>query len=276
MPKQSLLTKHALLTEFAIVSFVMFLLLYIMTPKFVYQQTEGYTIRKIEEYGGFMKFDEKDRVVEVNLVYGQDENGKRVDVQNRSDDIIEFMPRLQHLKRLYIRNEQASNEAMKHIGKIHSLERILMWEAEVSDVGFAKLSGLPDIQYIFCGSEKLTNRSIETLSQLKSLTGFSLHGSNFSDEGFKHLKKLENLETLYINSNESSITDEGIKHLAQLKHLKRIGIRGWGITNGSIEVLKQLKRLDSLDITHTSITNDMRSELNSKLPNITIYPVVHN
>lgn len=179
MPKPNFFTKRAILIEFATATIVLFLLLYVMVPRYLYQQSERYAIELIEEYGGTVHYVGNDHVVEINLAYTMNKN-QRVPLHNSSDNIMYVLPRFKHLKELSIHGSQASDHAMSFVGQLQSLETLNMRESIVSDAGIQKLKNIKNLKSINCDKSNLTDEALKTLAQLPTLTSLSVQHNKIS------------------------------------------------------------------------------------------------
>jgi len=194
-------------------------------------------------------------VVEVNLVYGATPAGKRVDVEAISDDVIPQLLVFPHLKRLYIHKVQATDKAMETVKRLADLEVLMMWDAKVTDVGVAKLSGLKRPKNIHISNAGLGDESLKSLSLLPRLEIISAQGSRFTDKGLAYLKAMIQ-------------TDQGMIHLKGLAKLERLGLHKTKVTDQGLEHLKRLKNLTELWISDIQITQEAIDRLKSELPNL--------
>lgn len=272
MKRRNFLYSKATVIELFLVSFTIFISLYYIVPKYVIHQTEKSTVKKIKEYGGFVEYDNKGYVTEVNLVHGSDWRGNRIECKNKSDEILNVVPQFKKLKRLMIQETQATDHAMQYVGKVKSLEKLYMWSALVSDNGIEQLKGLSNLNYIHCSRSNITDLSLKTLSQFPSLTGMSLQANTFSDIGLSYLENMTSIEVLWVDISRGKITDEGVKHLVNLKNLKQLALQQTQITDRSIDYLKQLPNLERLILDNTSVSAEAIKKLESLLPKVKVTP----
>lgn len=107
-------------------------------------------------------------VEQVSLVY-DDSTGKRFDNSNveAADALLKRLSKLPGLKELLLHRTQATDEGLKHIGKMTDLEKLWIWSTvSVTDAGVAHLAGL-----------KNTARGLEQLKELPNLKQLWLNGT---------------------------------------------------------------------------------------------------
>jgi hypothetical protein len=125
------------------------------------------------------------QVRQVGLVY-HDSTGKRYDNANvvACDDVLARVSRLPGLKSLLLKEIRATDEGLRHIGKMSGLEELFICDAEaVTDQRVAHLAGLKNLRNIQINRSNLTDTSLALLSRLPSIEILSLQENDFSDEG---------------------------------------------------------------------------------------------
>ena len=228
-------------------------------------------IEAIRAYGGFVKFDDQGDILRVSLVYDEDESGKRVECHGTSDHVLVHLPVLSETKVLLIHGSQATDRAMQYVAQLHSLEKLYMWDAYVSDAGMANLTNLRDLRLIHASNSRITDRSLGYLSQLGQLEGMSLQGNSFTDNGLKHLKKMRQLKRLLLGSGDSrGITDAGMPYLAGLVNLELLGLQQTSIGDAGLHELENLKNLKELFAHGTDVSAEAAETLEKVIPGLKV------
>lgn len=208
-------------------------------------------------------------VLEVNLVYSYD-SGQREDNINVSGDVLENLVALPEVRQLLIYKGQATDEGLKHAGRLKNLERILMWDAsEVTDAGIAHLGALKQLKAIHLTNSRITDDSLKTLSRLPALETMSLQNNRFTDAGLAHLHGNQKLHTLWVGANGSDISDAGMPYVASLVNLEVIELQGTKVTSEGLGCLTGLKKLKSLFIGSSRVADTQA--FRQALPNCKIY-----
>jgi hypothetical protein len=189
------------------------------------------------------------QVRQVSLVY-DDSTGKRFDNTNflACDEVLARASRLPGLKVLLLKETQATDEGLRHIGKMTGLEELFIWDAgSVTDVGVAHLASLRNLKNVHISHSNLTDASLAFLSGLPSIETLSLQQNHFTDEGLARLAGKERLKGLYIGLGDLRVTDAGIAHLGDFKKLEVVDAQNSRVTARGLErLIKGLPRLKGL------------------------------
>jgi hypothetical protein len=188
-------------------------------------------------------------VRQVSLVY-DDSTGKRFDNKNvlPCDDLLARISRLPGPKMLLLMETQATDEGLRHVGKMSGLEELFIWNASsVTDAGVAHLARLKNLKNVHINHSNLTDASLVLLSSLPSIETLSLQENHFTDEGLVRLTGKERLKGLYIGLGAPRITDAGLPHLRDFKNLEILDVQNSQVTaRGLEELIKGLPKLKEL------------------------------
>lgn len=209
-------------------------------------------------------------VEQVNLVYDYS-TGKRRDIVNHApaDDVLAKVARLTGLRVLLLRRTQATDEGLKQIGRISSLEELFIWDGQnVSDAGVAYLENLKNLKNIHLSKSKITDDSLRVLARLPRIENLSLQQNHFSDGGLAYLRATPLLKRLCVGIGEQNITDEGIQHLSGLRNLEMIDIQDSKVTDQGLEYLEKLPKLREIWAGRTGITAEGEKRLKQVFPTL--------
>ncbi|KAK9866889.1 hypothetical protein WJX84_004306 [Apatococcus fuscideae] len=123
-------------------------------------------------------------------------------------------------------------------------------QADVTDVGFAALAALPQLQAVNLAATSAGDCALVVLSSCSSITSLNLaRCRHISDVGFAALENLPNLLTLDATKCHS-LSDDGVGHLAQgCSSLRTLTLSECvHITNQGMEELAVMKQLTRLDL----------------------------
>jgi hypothetical protein len=172
-------------------------------------------------------------VVQVNLNYSND-SGKRQENDNPSDEALQHLVKLPHLRALLLSDSQATDSSMQYLAALKKLEYLYMWDvAEVSDEGVSHLRSLRRLKYIHLSTSQITDESLRVFGELHELEGLSLQFNRFSDEGLSHLLQLQKLTSLAVcglSERPNKITDAGLRMLLSLPQLKSLMVQNTKVT----------------------------------------------
>jgi hypothetical protein len=196
-------------------------------------------------------------VVEVNMVYNND-GPTRLDNHTTSDQVSLHLTSFHRLKRLFLKDTQASDSLLRVVGRLKYLEEIHMWNAAtVTDRGAAFLGNLPKLRSIHLSHSQITDESLRVFGQMPRLEKLSLQGNQFTDAGLSYLKNLAQLRSLWVDMGVTNITDEGVEFLFNLKALEELGIQQTYVTDEKVQQLKsELPNLKK--VYHSCVPLDLR------------------
>jgi hypothetical protein len=177
-------------------------------------------------------------VVEVNLVYNAD-GVLRLENRNESDEVLRHLSGFPHLKRLMLHDDQASDDGMSYVGKLHELEEIYMWRAKnLSDKGIGRLADLRRLKSIHVSFSQITDESLRIFGRMRQMERLSLQGNHFTDRGLAHLAGLSRLDGLYIGIGDCQVTDAGLVHLEGLLVLTSLELQESKVTDKGVRRLQ--------------------------------------
>ena len=124
-------------------------------------------IAAITELGGWVVTEPRgpyQTVVEVNMVYHENEQNERLDNNQVTDEALSYVPKFKNLQRLLLKSTQATDEAMANIRGMEHVERVYLWNASlVTDEGVAHLA---------------TDTEVEGIELVKRLLGYLPQNNN--------------------------------------------------------------------------------------------------
>jgi beta-lactamase regulating signal transducer with metallopeptidase domain len=238
----------------------------------VTQASEQAATDAINQLGGWVKEETVDgevHVVEVNMAYYVDERQGRQDNRNLTDEALAHVRKFTRLKRLYLKETQATDAGLANLRGMQSLEDVIIWDGRVvTDAGAAHLATLPNLTRLSVSNAKLTDESLRLFSKIPKLESIGLQGNHFTDQGLEHLKDMTQLKSLYLGLGQNEITDDGLRHLAKLTNLEQLDLQRSKITDEGLKHLVGLKKLRALIVNGTGVTEPAVTELRKVLPEL--------
>jgi len=213
------------------------------------------------------------QVRQVSLVY-DDSTGKRFDNANvlACDEVLARVSRLPGLKVLLLKETQATDEGLRHIGRMTGLEELFIWDARsVTDAGISHLAGLKSLKNIHISRSNLTDASLALLSSLPSIETLSLQQNRFTDEGLARLTGKDRLKRLYIGIGDLRVTDAGLAQLNDFTKLEVVDVQYSKVTARGLEQLvKDLPNLKELWLSDEVVTEAEKGALRQARPGLKI------
>lgn len=101
------------------------------------------------------------------------------------------------LQELYLRDGQATDEALEFIGTLKSLKILYLWDSpDVTDAGIAHLAGLSRLEKFAVTNSQIGDEALKTLGRLPKMSTLMLRFNHFSNRGLVHLQDSRNLRQL--------------------------------------------------------------------------------
>lgn len=143
----------------------------------------------------------------------------------RREHLLETLPtvlRLKSLKQLCIGRE-ATDEVLKQVAEISSLETINLWKSQVSENGLQSLLGLPELKKLKIVQTELSAKARSSLADFTRLEGLSFIDTMISDEDLRILKTMPNLQHLYLDGTQ--VTKACLKYMEELTELRTLSVK---------------------------------------------------
>lgn len=196
---------------------------------------------------------------------------------------------LSELKRLNLSGDaNLSDDALKPIASIRSLETLNVSGTGVGDAGMAYLAEMPALKELDAARTKIADKGLASLARIKSLRRLDLAGTAITSEGFHALGEMRKLDTLILATtaaddralealkplyllttlslSRTAITDAGLAHLKELPSLQSLYLSQTKITDAAIDALAAMRGLKRLALQGTGITPKGCDRLRRALP----------
>lgn len=141
----------------------------------------------------------------------------------------EYLAGLRRLRTLLCDHQPISDDGLRAIGQLTTLEELTIYGSEITDAGLQNLGAL---------------------SALRSLT---MMDSRISGDGLRHLKASVRLEEIYLRGTQ--IDDDALLELEDLPNLRRIGLRECNITDEGLDILSGFPALEEVSVSEGRVTN---------------------
>jgi Leucine-rich repeat (LRR) protein len=153
------------------------------------------------------------------------------------------------------RQDKLTNEGLRHLAKMTSLEELNLGGRRVGDAGLVHLSKLPLLRYLMLQGENFTDDGMVHVGNVSSLKILHLgHVRQITDVSLAHLSKLGDLENLSLHWNDN-ISDNGMVQLKKMRSLKKLDIGHAQVTDAGLAHLKEIKTLEYLNLPSKGISD---------------------
>ena len=123
---------------------------------------------------------------------------------------------LHNLRDLYLVGAAVTDDGLRTIGRLGTVESLCLVETQATDAGLAHLKGLNELKHLrlegSAGKREFTDRGLESIQDLPKLQRLTLYGPGFTDESFKSLTALPRLLELWLL--DTGITKPCLSRLA--------------------------------------------------------------
>lgn len=201
---------------------------------------------------------------------------------------LSVFPKLPRLKELTLDKNPVGDDALMHLAKATSLERLSLKECPLTGAGLKWLAEL-QLTDLFLNGTKLDNAGAELLARLPALWWLNISGTQITSEALAALKKaprlgaidasrtnlsgpafasvleFPRLKNLYCT--EAHLTDAEFKVLSNAKNLEVLAVNGNAPSSGAWENLGRLKALQVLVVGGDGLTGEELTPL-SGLPEL--------
>jgi hypothetical protein len=156
-------------------------------------------------------------------------------------EAVACLRQLTELKELRL-SGKIENSALDELGQIGSLRRLDILSPLITDDGIAKMTGLPDLDFINLQSEHLSGATFaHFVKNCPNLTKISFRGGELWRSDWGKLAVLQRLARMDLRS--SSYGDEAVEGLGQLKQLTLIEVQQSPAQNQTKFTLDGITRL---------------------------------
>ena len=108
---------------------------------------------------------------------------------------------------------------------------------QVTDEQLKELAGLKSLQSLSLGQTNVADMGLKELAGLKNLQALDLRSTQVTDAGMKELAVLKSLQ--WLSLSQTKVTDAGLKELAGLKDLRSLDLQGTLVTDAGVAGLKK-------------------------------------
>jgi hypothetical protein len=247
-----------------------------LAPKASGELSERAAIAAINQLGGWVKqewIDGQSRVIEVNMVYHEDEKLGRLDNRQFTDECCGYLAKFPYARTLILRGQQATDAGLSLLSSHPSLEEIYLFDAvSITDAGIASLSRLGKLRDLLVSGARLTDDALASISRSTKLESLAFTPNqqydkqSFSDRGLESLG--QNLKLKKLDLSNSNITDDGLRHVSLMRELEFLSIQSTVVTDAGLVHLESLPKLTQLWTTDSKITREGLERLGEKLPQL--------
>jgi hypothetical protein len=245
-----------------------------LAPEASAELSEKAAIAAITQLGGWVKhewIDGQNRVIEVNMVYHEDEKLGRLDNRQFTDECCSYLAKFPYARTLILRGQQATDAGLSLLSSHPSLKEIYLFDAvSITDAGIASLSKLGKLRDLLVSGARLTDDSLASISRSTNLESLALTPDQqfdkqlFTNRGLELLGQMTQLKKLDLTN--SNITDDGLRHVSLMRELEILSIQSTGITDAGLVHLESLPKLTRLWTSNSKITKVGLERLQEKLP----------
>ncbi|MBI3863107.1 MAG: hypothetical protein HY290_14545 [Planctomycetia bacterium] len=188
-----------------------------------------------------------------------------------TDDGLVHLRGLARLQELNLAGTDVSDAGLVHVAGLKNLRSISLSCTRASDAAAAHLAGLTDLRTLNLFGTQISDAGLARLRGLKNLESLRLGGTRISDEGLLKLDiaNLARLEDVGLDGTE--VSDAGIIELARLPRLRELDLRNSRVSDAGIAHLRRAKSLRSLYLDGAEVSKSAMDDLQSALPELTIY-----
>lgn len=193
-----------------------------------------------------------------------------------TDQTLEYISKLNKLKKIIIQKARISDLGISHISKLTNLEHLDLKDSIISDAGVSKLASLKKLKTLCIWGSEITSVSLLRIGNFSSLEELEISEYYIRNPiKLQPLSNLTNLKTLSLHKWRG-LSDTALHHIAGLTKIISLSlflnINRWDnilprISDAGILALTHLQNLETLDLSGSTITNEGITHLN-RFPNL--------
>ncbi len=161
-----------------------------------------------------------------------------------------------------------SDKGLEPLSKLN-LQSLSLSRTRITNDGMKRISNIKSLNELNLDYTAVTNLGLAEVSKLSQLKKLSLNFTFVTDKGLEEIGKLSALESLSLRG--TVISDKGLKHLAQLTNLQQLDLQATNITDASIDVLEGLPKLTELNLFKTRVGFAGLRRLASRRPEFSLH-----
>lgn len=209
-----------------------------------------------------------------------------------TDGDLRILNGLTNLKSLILANTRLTDAGLTHIAQAQQLTHLAINNTALTDAGLVHLKGLTNLKELDLEDTNVVGHGLVNLQHLSSLKELHLGLTPLADVGIEHINALTSLEVIQLQY--TNVTDVGLARLQDLPNLKDLSLKGTKITSAGMKYVDNLTNLRFLSLSRTevddagmanlgsldqlvtlytagsNVTDDGISDLNEKLPGVSI------
>lgn len=193
-----------------------------------------------------------------------------VEVGNAGVEALASLPSLERLT-LSGGKESPDDACMASIAAMKSLKDLSIQNTQITDDGFARLSGSRTLERVQLTGKRMTTRCVEKLASMSNLKQLGLMNVSSRTDGeptWKGLEQLRNLKDELWLCDCPPLTVDDFRKFAEFSELARLRIEGGRlISDADIQRLRELDKLEFLQLTSSVISDEGLGTL-GKLPSL--------
>ena len=208
---------------------------------------ERQSVAALEQSATQLKRNGRGNVIEVSF------RGAQI-----SDADLAPLTGLPELRSVLLNETAISNQGLKTLGQLASVQNLDLRGCPVGNDGLAHLVGLKKLRALrLSGQNNMTTVDDDGMVHVAHLTSLEVLAVDFlwvSETGLAQLDKLARLRELYLA--QSTIGDDAMGLLGQFPNLKKLRISRNQVSDTGLEMLAKNARLEDLDLSENSLVSD--------------------
>ena len=166
-----------------------------------------------------------------------------------SDPALRGLGELSGLRKLILRSAEIDDRIAPQLGKLHALEVLELGGTSISDATLTAVAEMPQLERLILHHTRVTNRGLVNLKGLGKLRVLELDHTDVVDAGVAHLSSLRELRELRLDA--TLVTDRSIDTIVGLSQLVRLNLADTVVSSAGAARLQELESLESVNLART-------------------------
>ena len=171
-----------------------------------------------------------------------------------SDKCFKYIGKMVQLEKLTVKDSIVKDAWLRNLANL-PLKNVNLNGCDLTDEGIREIAKIKSLDSLLIGQAQITDESLKLLAEHPNLTFLDLDRTKISDRGLAFLLPKKN-DWTHLNLAKTNLTPECVDILIQFKNLRLLNLQGLHLNAAQLEKLSALKNLRLLDLSYSNMTDE--------------------
>ena len=169
-------------------------------------------------------------------------------------DVLQTLPRLDSLTRLYLSETQVGDESMAVIERLR-LEELTIVGTTIGPGAAARCGNISTLRFLTLGGNQFSRQLVDRLKSLDTFEDLNVNTGEISAEWIRDLAELSQLKSLALSW--ATFSPEAVDSLKELRHIRYLYLTGTPtINDATMPTIGRLTELERLGLSYTAVSSE--------------------